>query len=297
LSPYLLLALLVIGLLSAGSYVQQRRQRLALRTQLRAQWGRPNAVDRDPALIASYHEALAEPSIDDRTWRDLDLDAVFGFLDRTESVVGRQFSTIEYVNLLFCLDVNAAMIGVRELRRHQMDVHRIFQAVGEIESALSIASVRDGFRASVGRDGWTRPQFGEDDQPAVLEDARHPLIENAVPNSATLGPPAGLLVTGANMTGKSTFLRTVGVNVVLAQTMNSVFASAYSAPWLSVASCITPSDDLQAGKSYYQAEVETLVAMLGRRGSRGTRLYLFDELFAAPTRSIASGPRARCWRT
>jgi DNA mismatch repair ATPase MutS len=183
------------------------------------------------------------------------------------------------------------MIGVRELRRHQQDVHRIFQAVGEIDAALSIASVREGVAlarlkpcptrvvdAGI-RAAWTRPRFAEDGQPVVLEDLHHPLIENAVPNSVTLGPPAGLLVTGANMTGKSTFLRTVGVNVVLAQSIDTVFASAYRAPWLSVASCITPSDDLQAGKSYYQAEVETLVAMLAGTPSRGTRLYLFDELF------------------
>jgi hypothetical protein len=90
LSPYLPLALLVIGLLSAGTYLQQRKKRLAVRAQLRAQWGRPNTADRDRILLASYHHALSEPAVDDRTWQDLDLDAVFSFLDRTESVVGRQ---------------------------------------------------------------------------------------------------------------------------------------------------------------------------------------------------------------
>jgi DNA mismatch repair ATPase MutS len=119
----------------------------------------------------------------------------------------------------------------------------------------------------------------QDDRPAAFEYVRHPLLDNPVPNSVTLGPPAGLLVTGANMTGKSTFLRTVGVNVVLAQAISAVFASGYRAPWLSVASCITPADDLRAGKSYYQAEVETLVAMLAVKPSPGTRLHLFDELF------------------
>jgi DNA mismatch repair ATPase MutS len=81
------------------------------------------------------------------------------------------------------------------------------------------------------------------------------------------------------MTGKSTFLRTLGVNAVLAETIHTVFASRYEAPWLSVHSCITPADDLQAGKSYYQVEVETLVAMLRAAGSENIRLYLFDELF------------------
>ena len=459
-SPSIPLALGVVAVLSFGIYLQQRfkqrKKRLALLAKLRAEWGGPASSDRDLPLLASYHRAVSAggaEAIDDRTWQDLDLDAVFGFLDRTGSIVGRQLlyhrlrSTthspeslagfdrlvetfrrdetarldvqvalralagnsvywlwslalepidplprwaviypafallmawlivltvafqgpflvlavfglvvggalrawfgrrlvplmepfrdmvrligvaerlghmehlpagvrrqlleplpalarlrrsagwlgrapsangdlgslaIEYLNLVFCLDANAAIVGVRELRGHQADVHRIFQAVGEVDSALSIASVRDGASAAADRAAWTRPVFTEDGQPVVLEDLRHPLIESAVPNSVTLGPPAGLLVTGANMTGKSTFLRTVGVNAVLAQTINTAFASAWRAPWLSVASCITPSDDLQAGKSYYQAEVETLVAMLAGTPSRGTRLYLFDELF------------------
>lgn len=445
------LALAVVAALAVAARFNQMKKLRGLEARLRAQWGRPKARERDLPLVAGYHHALARgsgapPALDDRTWRDVDLDAVFVFLDRTESIVGRQLlyhrlrSTnespaglaafddlvellrrdeptriaaqhalaslnrsscywlwsialepiepfprwaviyplfavlmavsllliplvrgfalvpvlglvvggalrakfgwrlvpladsfrdmvtllvaaerlgaleplppqvrqaltthlpalarlrrsagwlgrdqassadvfgflIEYINLLFCADANTAILSVRELRRHQEDVHQVFQAVGELDAALSVASVRDGGGA------WTRPVFAQDGQPAVFDDLTHPLLDNAVPNSLTLGPPDGLLVTGANMTGKSTFLRTVGVNVVVAQTLNTAFASSYRAPWLSVASCITPADDLQAGKSYYQVEVETLVAMLAATRSAGTRLYLFDELF------------------
>lgn len=180
---------------------------------------------------------------------------------------------IEYLNLIFCLDANAVMLGVRQLRRHQDDVHQVFETVGSLDAALAVASVRASGLA------WTRPTFAPPTAAAVFDDVRHPLLDECVPNSIVLGPPAGVLVTGANMTGKSTFLRTIGLNAVLAQTIHTVFASRYEAPWLSVHSCITPADDLQAGKSYYQAEVETLVAMLRAAGSEIVRLYLFDELF------------------
>jgi DNA mismatch repair ATPase MutS len=52
-----------------------------------------------------------------------------------------------------------------------------------------------------------------------LSDIRHPLVADAVPNSLQLGPPHGVLVTGSNMSGKSTLLRTVGVSAVLAHAL------------------------------------------------------------------------------
>jgi DNA mismatch repair ATPase MutS len=180
---------------------------------------------------------------------------------------------IEYLNLIFCLDANAVMLAVAEMRRRQDDLHAVFEIVGSLDAALAVASVRAGGQA------WTRPSFAPPGARAVFGDLRHPLLDDCVANSIALGPPTGVLVTGANMTGKSTFLRTLGVNAVLAETIHTVFASRYEAPWLSVHSCITPADDLQAGKSYYQVEVETLVAMLRAAGSENIRLYLFDELF------------------
>jgi hypothetical protein len=190
---------------------------------------------------------------------------------------------LEYLNMLFCLDANALMLSIRELRSHQDDLHEVFRTVGSLDVAISVASVRAGSRQ------WARPAFTDSSAPLDFANVCHPLLETPVPNSYMLGDPDGLLVTGANMTGKSTFLRTVGVNAVLAQALNIVFASSWRSPWLSIASCLTPSDDLLAGKSYYQAEVETIVAMLNATGAPPgdqaasprvpVRLYLFDELF------------------
>ncbi len=197
-----------------------------------------------------------------------------GWLGRDASSTDLVGLLIEYLNLIFCLDANAVMLGVRELRRHQDDLHAVFETVGSLDAAIAVASARASGVS------WRRPVFTSANARAVFDDLRHPLLDKPVPNSIVLGPPAGVLVTGANMTGKSTFLRTVGVNVVLAQTIHTVFASRYEAPWLAVRSCITPGDDLQAGKSYYQTEVETLVAMLNAPASDDMpRLYLFDELF------------------
>jgi DNA mismatch repair ATPase MutS len=115
--------------------------------------------------------------------------------------------------------------------------------------------------------------------PAELADVRHPLLLDAVPNSITLAPRRGLLITGSNMSGKSTFLRTLGVNAVLAQTLNTCLAAHYDAPVFNVRSCIGRADDLASGRSYYIAEVEALLELVAASTHAATHLFLLDELF------------------
>lgn len=179
----------------------------------------------------------------------------------------------EYLSFLFCIDGNILILGLRQLRRCRHELREIAETLGDLEAAISVASVRAGAAE------WTRPVFSDSTCPIEACDLRHPLVTPCVPNSVTLGPPAGVILTGGNMTGKSTFLRSVGVNAVLAQTVATVFASAYRTPWLTVRTCISPTDDLEAGKSLYQREAETVVSILRQAASSDVMLCLFDELF------------------
>ena len=112
-----------------------------------------------------------------------------------------------------------------------------------------------------------------------LTDVRHPLVEDAVPNTITLRPGRGSAITGSNMSGKSTFLRTIGVATVMAQTLNTCLAAKYDAPVFHVRSCIGRADDLLTGKSYYIVEVESLLGLVGASGGSSPHLFLLDELF------------------
>jgi DNA mismatch repair ATPase MutS len=111
---------------------------------------------------------------------------------------------MEYLNLLLLMDANALYFAERELRLRGADLLRVIKVVGEMDAAIAIASFRTGSKQ------WTRPSFVAPNGPAVFADLCHPLVSDAVPNSITLAPPHGVLVTGSNMSGKSTFLRTVG---------------------------------------------------------------------------------------
>lgn len=178
-----------------------------------------------------------------------------------------------WIGVVLSLDLSALFFGLRELASNRQTWFRLIAAVGEIDAAISIASYRQG------SGGWTRPVWRDAGTMATLTAIRHPLLGGAVPNSVTLGNPAGMIVTGSNMSGKSTFLRTVGVTTVLAQTIYTCLAETYEAPPFVVKSCIGRADDPASGKSYYLVEVDSVLTLVRDSDSDVPHLFLFDELF------------------
>jgi hypothetical protein len=180
---------------------------------------------------------------------------------------------VEAVNSLFLLDPNALLFGAGELRRHGPALLRTLSAVGEIDAAIALASFRAGTSA------WTRPILKPPGAAITITDLGHPLLPDGIRNSIDLAPPHGVLITGSNMSGKSTFLRSVGLAAVLGQTVNTCIAGRYEAPQLVVRSCIGRGDDLLLGKSYYLDEVQAVVEIIRASQSDQAHLFLFDELF------------------
>ena len=179
----------------------------------------------------------------------------------------------QYLNIAFLLDATGVHFGLRDLATHRHALLRAVAAAGDVDAAISVASYRESAVL------WTTPQFRPPGASAQLTDAWHPLVADAVPNSILLRPGKGVLVTGSNMSGKSTFLRTIGVNAVLAQTIHTCLAREYAAPVFTVRSCIGRSDDILGGKSYYLAEVEALLSLVEASDAAEPCLFLLDELF------------------
>ena len=112
----------------------------------------------------------------------------------------------------------------------------------------------------------------------------HPLIVRAqrITNDLDLrGEGHILLVTGSNMSGKSTFLRTVGINLCLAQAGGPVCARAFSWTWLRLYCCIRVTDALDEGLSYFYAEVKRLKVILDavQHTNHHPVLFLIDEIY------------------
>jgi hypothetical protein len=200
------------------------------------------------------------------------LRRIAGWLGRDPSRSDLAAVAAEYLNWFLCADGTALLVAFRVVARHQRELREVAEALGRLDAAIAVASVRAG-------SSWARPEFVDSTSTARLAGLRHPLVADCVPNDLTLGPVDGVILTGANMTGKSTFIRAVGTNVILAQSLCMVFAESYEAPWMAVRSCISPSDSLEAGQSLYQMEAETVISILAQAAEGGVTLCLFDELF------------------
>lgn len=127
----------------------------------------------------------------------------------------------------------------------------------------------------------TYPEFAEQSTLQCTQ-VFHPLLDRtrAVANDFSFpdGKSLGLL-TGSNMSGKSTFLRTIGINQVLANMGAPVFAEKFVTVPAQIETCIEVSDSLRDGYSYFYAEVRRLKDILQKAATKEPVLFLIDEIF------------------
>lgn len=125
---------------------------------------------------------------------------------------------------------------------------------------------------------FCRPTFTTDLARYIVDSVYNPLLKDPVPNSFGFDTP-DYIVTGSNMAGKTTFIKTMGVNAILSQSINTCMATTYHAPFLQVISSIGPEDSLLEGKSYFMAEVESILRLIKASESRTVHLLILDEIF------------------
>jgi hypothetical protein len=157
---------------------------------------------------------------------------------------------------------------------------RWFEALGRFEAVCSVAAVvHDNPR-------WTMPEVDASADRLQARQIGHPLLpgEACVANDVEIGPAGSfLLVTGSNMSGKSTLLRAVGVNAVLARTGSPVCAERLWMPPAALATSMRVRDSLETGVSFYMAELMRLKEIVDQardsdRQKDRTLLYLLDEI-------------------
>src|SRR5690554_497835 len=129
--------------------------------------------------------------------------------------------------------------------------------------------------------GFVQPEITGD--PDILIDATglgHPFIpqEKRVDNDILISKKQFFIITGANMAGKSTFLRTVGANYVLAVNEMNVCASKFVFSLFHLFSSMRNTDDLSSGTSYFKAELERMRQLIRYCRSHPHTLIILDEL-------------------
>jgi DNA mismatch repair ATPase MutS len=180
---------------------------------------------------------------------------------------------MEFFKILFLLEPLLLFDVLKKLDTKRSEIDNVFSFVGNIDSMLSIASLRHGL------DSYCLPEIDNSDHKFLqVKDIYHPLIPDCVKNSIRVKDKS-ILLTGSNMSGKTSFIRTIGINAITGLTINTCFAYKFSMPRIRVYSAIRISDDLMNDKSYYFEEVLTIKDMIDKSGDGIPNLFLLDEIF------------------
>lgn len=183
------------------------------------------------------------------------------------------------LQLLFLVDFHVLRLMESWARRHGRSVRGWCDAVDDFEALVSLAGVAHD------EPDWAMPDVDAEAVSLVALGLAHPLLPAPVrvANDVTLGPPGTfMLLTGSNMAGKSTLLRAIGVNTILARAGAPVCAVRMTAPPLILATSMRVHDSLHEGVSFFLAELfrlRNVVAEARCARSDGCRaLFLLDEI-------------------
>ncbi|OEK04165.1 MutS-related protein [Roseivirga misakiensis] len=213
------------------------------------------------------------------------LISVFKFNPAPKSEIGELVDyIIELIKALFVIEPILLFKILDRLENQKDHIHQLFKHVGEIDLSINIQSIRNSL------DIHSQLQLTDKLCTLHMTKGYHPLITEPVDNNLKVDGQS-ILLTGSNMSGKSTFIRTLGINAIIGQTLNICFAEAFSIPHLHVSSAIRIADDLMNDTSYYFQEVSAIKKLLAASDQPTPHLFLLDELFKGTNtlERIASG--------
>ena len=177
----------------------------------------------------------------------------------------------EIIKITFNLEPILFYSFQKSLENKEKDLKELFLFIGEVDSAISCASVQTS------NTKYCKPNFINKKE-VLIKEVYHPLIENCIPNDLNLENKS-LLLTGSNMSGKTTFIRTFSINAILGQTLYFCFAKNFETPFFKIYSSIRISDDLINSTSYYLEEVVRIKELIEASKKEENCLFILDELF------------------
>ncbi len=179
-----------------------------------------------------------------------------------------------YLNLFFHFDLIAAEFLLRNIGSQKEVILSCYEKTGYLDMCLSVASYR-AFLESMG--SFSRPVF-TDVANISIKGGFNPLLKDPVVNDAENG--SGILITGSNASGKSTYMRMIAVNAILAQTVSTCPSAEYRASLFSIYSSIAVNDSILKGESYFMAEIGSLKRIVDASEQSDRPVICFiDEIF------------------
>lgn len=198
-----------------------------------------------------------------------ELNSIVNAIDRRGHALYMVLANIFFVN-----DLWLVMRFARWKRKYQSLSDGWIETVSMFDSRVSMATFR--YNEPQGIDATIVSDF------SVVYEAKglfHPFIgDKAVANDFHIADGNYYIITGANMAGKSTFLRAIGINYILALCGMPVFATEFNVSLFSLFSSMRTSDDLAHGISYFNAELLRLKQLIDACHTNSRTLIILDEI-------------------
>ena len=177
---------------------------------------------------------------------------------------------IAYLKMFLFMDELAIERVIKHLEKKNDLLTELIETVGEMDIALAVAQLKHRM------DGYCTPTF-HIDYMLNAENLKHPLVKNCVGNSLMFN--RHILLAGSNASGKSTFMKAVAINAILAQTLGLCFADKFSMPRAQVLTSMAIRDDVQSGESYFIKELKSLSRMIkASNAAKRVSLCFIDEI-------------------
>lgn len=182
---------------------------------------------------------------------------------------------LDYINMIFHFDIIGFNVMLQAVRERREEIDALLGVTGRLDALIAAAGYRYGL------EGRCEPKLrkaGADDKSVLsVKQMYHPLLTDPVKNDIEVSK--GILLTGSNASGKSTFLKAAALNAVFAQTIHACCADCYEGVFCRVYSSMALRDDLESGESYYIAEIRALKRILDAAGQKGAPVLCFvDEV-------------------
>ena len=195
----------------------------------------------------------------------------FLVLDQSSTGGGLEGLVMDYIRMLTHIDLIKFSAMMKAMQKYQKEIQGLMKIFGYLDSMISIASFRESLPY------YSLPELKEEKSAYLkVENLYHPLLSHPVANS--IEAQKGILVTGSNASGKSTFLKNIAVNTILSQTIYTATATACQAPYFKVMTSMALRDDLESGESYFIVEIRSLKRILDEAEKEGCLLCIIDEV-------------------
>ncbi len=180
---------------------------------------------------------------------------------------------VEYMKLIFHIDLIKFNSMVRIMKNSSEEIKVLRRCLGVIDAAIAVGAFESSLEIC------SEPEFVESAEPFIdIKDAIHLLVKThePVPNSINTSRP--ILITGSNASGKSTFLKTVGITALLAETIGIVPARHYRATRFAIYSSMALNDSIKNGESYFVVEIKSLKRIVDAAKGEVPVLCFIDEV-------------------